>query len=118
MTSPHEDEGLQDPDGMEPEQIATGQYEGATEPPHDYPLAVEDFGTTPAEQQEGESLDGRLAREVPEAYPQEPREVGRLVEPDEGARTDVDKEMVATDVGADRGGFTAEEAAMHVEPEA
>lgn len=39
---------------------------------------------------------------------------GRLVEPDEGVREDVDADMVATDVGIDNGAATAEEAAMHV----
>jgi len=39
---------------------------------------------------------------------------GRLVEPDEGAREDVDKDMFATDVGIDGGAASAEEAAMHV----
>lgn len=39
---------------------------------------------------------------------------GRLVEPDEGAHTDVDKDMVATDVGIDTGAASAEEAAMHI----
>jgi hypothetical protein len=47
----------------------------------------------------------------------EPAGVGRLVEPDEGAHTDVEKDVVATDVGRDGGDLTAEEAAMHVEPE-
>ena len=35
--------------------------------PGDDPSAVEDFGTTSEEIFEGESLDGRLAREEPEA---------------------------------------------------
>ena len=117
-TSAFEDEGLPDLDAQEPEQMATGQMEGAVEPPHDTPMAVEDFGTTPAEQHDGQSLDGRLARELPDVpYPEEPRGVGRLVEPDEGARSDTEKDAVASDVGTDRGGFTAEEAAMHLEPE-
>ncbi len=42
-------------------------------------------------------------------------DAGRLVEPDEGAHTDVDKDMTASDVGRDGGDLTAEEAAMHVE---
>ncbi|MCU1594859.1 MAG: hypothetical protein JWO12_2251 [Frankiales bacterium] len=62
-------EGIPDLEEQTPEQAATGQDEGITEPPHDYPLAVEGFGTTPAEQAEGESLAGRLAREVPEVTP-------------------------------------------------
>ena len=43
--------------------------------------------------------------------------VGRLVEPDEGARSDTEADLVASDVGTDLGGYSAEEAAMHVEPE-
>ena len=39
---------------------------------------------------------------------------GRLVEPDEGVREDVEKDLVATDVGIDGGAASAEEAAMHV----
>jgi hypothetical protein len=122
-TSAFEDEGLPDLDAQEPEQTATGQAEGTVEPPHDVPTAVDDFGTTPAEQHAGEPLDGRLSREEPDvldtidAYPDESPKVGRLVEPDEGARADNEPDMVAADVGTDRGGFSAEEAAMHVEPE-
>jgi hypothetical protein len=91
MTGPgdrFEAEGIQDPGELEPEQAATGQDEGASEPPHDYPVAVEDFGTTPAEQREGESLDGRLAREVPDG--------AAAPEPEGGP---------------------AEQSAMHLEPE-
>ncbi len=43
--------------------------------------------------------------------------VGRLVESDEGARTDTEAEMGAADVGSDLGGYSAEESAMHLEPE-
>lgn len=39
---------------------------------------------------------------------------GRLVAPDEGTREDAEKAMVATDVGIDGAGASAEEAAMHV----
>ena len=116
--SREEAEGIPDQHELTSTQLATKQDEGLLEPPHDYPLAVEDFGTTPAEQREGESLDGRLAREEPDVLRTvEERGVGRLVEPDEGVRTDVDKDMVATDVGTDLGGPSAEEAAMHLEPE-
>ncbi len=43
----------------------------------------------------------------------EGRPVGRIVEPDEGARTDTDKDAVAYDAGAAGGGASAEELAMH-----
>lgn len=62
-------EGLPDSEELTPEQLATQQLEGVTEPPHDFPLAAEGFGTTPAEVAEGESLTGRLAREQPEVNP-------------------------------------------------
>ena len=96
------------------------------EPPRDTALAVEDFGTTSEEMHGGEPLTGRLDREEPDVLAQvdSPAEesvdvnVGRLVEPDEGARQDVDAEMVATDAGGDLGGLSAEESAMHVEDEA
>ncbi|RBQ19325.1 hypothetical protein DP939_15460 [Spongiactinospora rosea] len=44
-----------------------------------------------------------------------PRPAGRLVEPDEGVRADTEKDEIAREVGPDGGGFSAEEAAMHVD---
>lgn len=131
-----EAEGIPDPGFAEPEQEAAGAVEGVPEPPHDTAVAVDDFGTTAAEQRQGESLDGRLAREADEVLasvdvpadesvgsdtPFDERAgqgVGRLVEPSEGARADTEAEMTATDAGTDLGGYTAEESAMHLEPEA
>ena len=131
-----EAEGIPDPGYSEPGQLAAGDTEGTVEPPHDTALAVDDFGTTASELHDGESLDGRLAREEPDVLaaqtlPADESEgadtpfderagqgVGRLVEPDEGARGDTEADLVATDAGTDLGGYTAEEAAMHLEPEA
>jgi hypothetical protein len=105
------------------------------EPPRDTPLASDEFGTTAAEMHDGESLDGRVAREEPDVIDlvdQAPDEsagsdtpfderagqgVGRLVEADEGARADTEADLVAADVGTDLGGYSAEESAMHLEPE-
>lgn len=126
----------------------------------DRPLGAEKHGTTHAEAEEGESLDDRLAEEVPDVGEHDPvddivadhpetfaqdaadaeeteesvlddaygdaaldggddlrEDVGRLVEPDEGAHTDTEKDVVATDVGIDGGGVSAEESAMHIEEE-
>ncbi|MER6347823.1 DUF5709 domain-containing protein [Streptomyces sp. NPDC001595] len=102
--------------------------------PPEKPLGVTRYGTTAAEQHEGESLDQRLAQEVPEApeaagddigdlpggdgEPVDPEaggaRSGRLVAPDEGVHTDTTKEEVAEDVGIDGGAAGAEEAAMHI----
>ena len=87
------------------------------------------FGNTAAEQREGETLDQRIAQEEPEPDPYaETTEVvddgqvgaersGRLIAPDQGAHEDTEPDAVATDVGIDGAGATAEEAAMHVIPE-
>ena len=88
------------------------------------------FGTTPAEERAGESLDQLLAEEEPDVdpyaesfddedelirrgYEQEPR-AGRLVADDEGFGEDEEAESVARDVGIDAGAASAEEAAMHL----
>lgn len=47
----------------------------------------------------------------------EPRRAGRLVAPDEGTHEDSEPDEIAREAGPDRGGYTAEEAAMRVEPE-
>uniref|UniRef100_UPI00211B14A8 DUF5709 domain-containing protein n=2 Tax=Streptomyces TaxID=1883 RepID=UPI00211B14A8 len=87
-----------------------------------------------AERLRGETLEQRLAEELPDiAYPAgdgigdsqdtdgEPldNEVGalrsgRLVAPDEGAHEDEESGLIATDVGIDGAAASAEEAAMHI----
>jgi tRNA pseudouridine(38-40) synthase len=105
--------------------------------PPEKPSGTTAFGTTAAEQREGETLDQRVAQEQPEEPAIEPsgdadltqdgellddevgdRRAGRLVAQDEGVRTDTEKDLVAGDVGIDGGAAGAEEAAVHVvEPE-
>ncbi|MFH0518377.1 DUF5709 domain-containing protein [Streptomyces sp. M41] len=102
--------------------------------PPEKPLGVTRHGTTAAEQHDGETLDDRLAQEVPDVSepvgdgvgdlpggagePVDPEagteRAGRLVAPDEGAHGDITKEAVAFDQGIDGGAAGAEEAAMHV----
>jgi len=134
-----EDEGVPDfGDALDSKEV-TGDAQEGYELPRDRTLGVDDFGTTPFEEAMGESLDGRLAREEPDVlspeyvetdadadapYGDEPflagqpgLDVGRLVESDEGARPDTEAELTAYSAGTDRGGFTAEEAAMHLDPD-
>ncbi|UDY24658.1 DUF5709 domain-containing protein [Nocardioides sp. Kera G14] len=110
--------------------------------PPERPRGLNDKATTELGQLEGETLDERIAQEepdipVPDAERLEPgfeadeeyddRETddpedlyagdarsGRLVAPDEGAHEDEEKDSVASDVGIDGAGASAEEAAMHV----
>ena len=130
-----EAEGIPDPGFTSDTQEVAGDNAYGMEPPHDVAIAADDFGTTAAEQRDGESLTGRLEREEPEVLdsadvpadespnadtPFEERAgqgVGRLVEADEGARSDVEADLVARDAGTDLGGYSAEEAAMHIDPE-
>jgi hypothetical protein len=89
------------------------------------------YGNTPLEEELGESLDQRLAQEVPEPdpYVQAAAEgenvggevgaerAGRFVAQDEGVHTDTEKDLVAEDVGIDGAAAGAEEAAVHVVPD-
>lgn len=109
-------------------------------PPDRPPKGYEDYPTE-AERRRGESLDEKLAEEEPDIDPYAEPEVtdsedenaldeqlgldeadarvGRLVQPDSGQGEDVDSQELATDVGIDGAGASAEEAAMHItrEPE-
>lgn len=102
--------------------------------PPDRPWAVERSGVTATERLHGETLDQRLAEELPDVTASdgdgigdcagtdgEPldNEVGttrsgRLVAPDEGAHEDEESGLIATDVGIDGAAASAEEAAMHI----
>ncbi len=89
---------------------------------------------------EHETLDERLAEEIPETDPYadpEPegnltvrdelenlddgevgdQRAGRLVDPNEGIGPDTDKDLVGIDVGIDGAAASAEEAAMHIVPD-
>jgi Family of unknown function (DUF5709) len=88
---------------------------------------AEGYGNTPLEEEMGETLDQRLAQEVPEPDPYEQaaleaehvegevgrERTGRLVAEDEGLAQDTEKDLVADDVGIDGAGASAEEAAVH-----
>ncbi|MEU2392698.1 DUF5709 domain-containing protein [Streptomyces sp. NPDC007369] len=106
------------------------------ESPPERPYAAANHGTTRREQRDGESLDARLAREVPEPDPRQPGEddgVGDLpggdgepIDPQAGTERagrlapvfdpHADRHLAvrASDVGIDGGAAAAEEAAVHV----
>lgn len=102
--------------------------------PPERPWAVEHRGVTASERRTGETLDQRLAEELPDLAAPDGDDLGdsegtdgelldnevgavrsgRLVAPDEGAHEDEETALVATDVGIDGAAASAEEAAMHV----
>ncbi|MFL6162490.1 MAG: DUF5709 domain-containing protein [Jatrophihabitantaceae bacterium] len=119
--------GVEDAEDMDPAENLTGDgtLQSLDEPeqtrwdPPDYEPKSTRYGTTLAEQREGESLDQRLAQEEPDidaegAAPVDANRAGRLVEPDEGAHTDTEAAPVATDAGPAGYASSAEEAAVHI----
>ncbi|MFJ4964646.1 hypothetical protein EES43_27080 [Streptomyces sp. ADI96-02] len=134
----------QEPPGSDfDEQLDTGdtlEDSGVDDPldegysPPERPWAVEDRGTTAAEQRTGESLESRLTRELPEVaeWPGdgvgdlaggegEPWDdevgvdrAGRLTQQADGR---VPAAATADDVGVDGAAASAEEAAVHVVPD-
>jgi hypothetical protein len=135
-TDPEADTGVLQPQDTLEDLGGVGDVLDTGWSPAERPWAVTDWGVTEREELEGESLAGRLAREVPE--PREPegdglgdvigtdgelidREVGRsrsgrLIETVEGWG-DVEPELYGIDVGIDSGAASAEEAAVHLVPE-
>ncbi|GAA3616394.1 DUF5709 domain-containing protein [Kineosporia mesophila] len=121
-----------------------GQVYDAGYSPPEKPRGMTRFGTTDAEEAQGESLDARLAQEEPdpnlasdlEASPTDENvdsvdnnriedeelsyaevgqgRAGRLVDPDEGLGADEEKDLIGSDVGIDQGAASAEEAAVHI----
>lgn len=63
-----------------------------------------------------DTLDERLRREAPDRE-RAPRDDTRLVAPDEGLSPDETSEEYASEVGADDGDLSAEERAVHIEPD-
>ena len=102
--------------------------------PADRPWASTDWGTTEREEEAGEPLDGRLARELPDGGREEGdglgdasdtdgellddevggERAGRLADGDDGGLVDREDELYAEDEGVDGGAASAEEAAVHV----
>ena len=93
--------------------------------PREQPGASVDFGTTSMEQAEGESLDGRLARELPDDAPdvrpaEDPQRAVAQFEQDLDTTpvTDSGTQRTADDIEATAdapiGGEGPEESAMHI----
>lgn len=107
-----EDEGI--PDLQDGSPIRTRSQDPQVQPvPGDTPVAAESFGTTGAEQAEGESLDARLAQEEPEtdertAVADVPEQAaGRLDPPDPHSD-------LRADAPGDTAGLSAEEEAVRI----
>ena len=128
-------------DGTDPQTLETvsDTLEGDTDDdaagysPADRPWVSTDWGTTDREEEAGEGLDGRLARELPDGGSDDGDGLGDATDTDGellddevgGGRAgrlgdtgdgvvDDDDELYAEDEGIDGAGASAEEAAVHV----
>jgi hypothetical protein len=102
--------------------------------PADRPWVSNDWGTTEREEEAGESLGGRLSRELPDGAGADgdglgdasdtdgelrddevgDERAGRLADADDDGVEDDEDELYAEDEGIDGAGASAEEAAVHV----
>jgi hypothetical protein len=82
--------------------------------PPDRPYALDDDELTVAGQRADETLDERLAREVPEEVPVDVDRAGRLADPEQLGAMERTDAIEGQDVGIDGGAASAEEAAVHV----
>ncbi|HEX8630413.1 MAG TPA: DUF5709 domain-containing protein [Catenuloplanes sp.] len=81
--------GTADDDSTANDDVLTGRWADGPDPaalPTDHPVAVDRFGTTAEEQRAGESLDYRLAQEMPDVQPEDP-----LADPGELADEAIDE---------------------------
>ncbi|MHB2022658.1 MAG: DUF5709 domain-containing protein [Mycobacteriales bacterium] len=118
---PLEDEGVPGQESGLAAKRVTGDTQDDMVPPAEQPVGVDRFGTTAAELAEGEDVNARLRQERMdighgdpggEPYPEDLDErAGRLTQA-ALAPPDVDS-MTGQNEGADAGGYSAEESAMH-----
>ncbi|MGZ4506453.1 MAG: DUF5709 domain-containing protein [Blastococcus sp.] len=129
-TDPEEASGVLEPEDTLVDTGVRDVLDTGWSPP-ERPWAVDDWGTTEAEESAGESLDGRLARELPDPADDDgdglgdasdtdgelrddevgDARAGRLVD---GGTEDSEDELFAQDAGIDGAAASAEEAAVHV----
>jgi hypothetical protein len=117
-----EDDGLLDP---EDSLIDRDSLDEGYSPP-EKPYAVDDWGTTAAEEAEGEPIELRLSRELPDGEPDRGDGLGDSSDTDgellddevgdtrAGRLADDGDELFSEDVGIDGGAASAEEAAVHL----
>lgn len=102
---PFEAEGIPSTESPLPGKTITGDEQDGMAVPADRPVYSNSYGVTAAEQARGETIDAHVAAEEPDV-------IDRLDEPAD------ESETADQPFATDEGGLSAEERAMHVEPEA
>jgi hypothetical protein len=93
--------------------------DGLVDYPPDRPMGVGTIGVTPVEEDAGESFAERTAREISEVVARDPSDtdddrIGALVDPDVMDHDDEEQLLAEMEPGSS---LSAEESAMHIEPE-
>jgi hypothetical protein len=117
-----EDDGVLDPE----DSLLTRDALDEGYSPPERPYAVNDWGTTAAEEAAGEPIELRLSRELPDGVPDTGDGLGDASDTDgelrddevgderSGRLADGGDERFSEDVGIDGGAASAEEAAVHL----
>lgn len=77
-------------EGLDADEVRNDDGDEVVDPPEDW-SAADKFGTTQREEQEGESLDQRLAEEEPDVEPAEPLDKPVAATPEDELTEDVDE---------------------------
>ncbi|AWZ26543.1 hypothetical protein CEJ39_22285 [Rhodococcus pyridinivorans] len=95
-------------EGLDADEVRNDDGDEVVDPPEDW-SGADKFGTTQREEQEGESLDQRLAEEEPDVEPAEPLDKPVAATPEDELTEDVDEVIDDATTGAPEDSKLADE---------
>lgn len=95
-------------EGLDADEVRNNDGDEIVDPPEGW-SGADKFGTTPREEQEGESLDQRLAEEEPDVEPAEPLDKPVAATPEDELTEDVDEVIDDATTGAPEDSKLADE---------
>ncbi|MCD2117539.1 MULTISPECIES: hypothetical protein [Rhodococcus] len=95
-------------EGLDADEVRNDDGDEVVDPPEDW-SGADKFGTTQREEQEGESLDQRLAEEEPDVEPSEPLDKPVAATPQDELTEDVDEVIDDATTGAPEDSKLADE---------
>ncbi|UTT48130.1 MULTISPECIES: hypothetical protein [Rhodococcus] len=95
-------------EGLDADEVRNNDGDEIVDPPEGW-SGADKFGTTPREEQEGESLDQRLAEEEPDVEPAEPLDTPVAATPEDELTEDVDEVIDDATTGAPEDSKLADE---------
>lgn len=95
-------------EGLDADEVRNNDGDEVVDPPEGW-SGADKFGTTPREEQEGESMDQRLAEEEPDVEPAEPLDTPVAATPEDELTEDVDEVIDDATTGAPEDSKLADE---------